>query len=150
MRCLKGLSDGVCIRGNISPHLASACSFSPYKSQRAGSFLLGTWTEGRQIPLLERKVKFKVFLSSGFRNQQMERPAKQLSSRHLMVKPSPRTFYVHKQKSLEQLRRISSNSLAGCCVARTKPSQRAAPSMFLCCGSCARSRRGSRGRGDVF
>lgn len=61
----------------------------------------------------------------------MERPAKQLGSRHLMVKPSPRTFYVHKQKSLEQLRRISSNSLAGCCVARTKPSPRPPGSLHV-------------------
>uniref|UniRef100_A0A8C6AN25 Phosphodiesterase 4D n=1 Tax=Monodon monoceros TaxID=40151 RepID=A0A8C6AN25_MONMO len=34
----------------------------------------------------------------------------------------PRTFYVHKQKSQEQLRRISSNSLTGCRVALTKAS----------------------------
>lgn len=43
----------------------------------------------------------------------MERPAPPPSSRHLMAQPSPRTLYVHKQKSREQLRRISSNSLAG-------------------------------------
>lgn len=76
----------------------------------------------------------------------MERPAKQLSSRHPMVKPSPRTFYVHKQKSLEQLRRISSNSLAGCCWRGQSPAS-AAPSMFLCRGSCAQSQQGIAGEG---
>lgn len=78
------------------------------------------WTEERYIALAGEEVKFKVFLSFGFRNKQMERPAKQLSSGDPMVKPSPQDFYVHKPQSLEQLRRISSNSLAGCFVALTK------------------------------
>jgi hypothetical protein len=43
-------------------------------------------------PLPARKVKFKVFLSFGFRNKQMESLAKQASSRHLMAKPSPQDF----------------------------------------------------------
>lgn len=67
------------------------------------------------------------------------------------LSPPPRTFYVHKQKSLEQLRRISSNSLTGCFVALTKAEPALwLPSMFLCLASLSVIfGRGSGEDGDV-
>lgn len=62
--------------------------------------------------------------------------------------PAPRTFSVHKRESPEQLRRISSNSLAGCFAARTKP---CSPGAFPpCSGAPRRSLAGHPPRrGDV-